>query len=97
SLPAILTHHANPKASLNTYDTRQAVLPKMKIENDFTVMSDPEERAAIASANSLKTSVLSADDISNIIAFLETLTDPVSLTGRLGIPNKVPSGLPVER
>ena len=97
SLPAILTHHANPKASLNTYDTRQAVLPKMKIENDFTVMSDPEERAAIASANSLKTSVLSADDISNIIAFLETLTDPVSLTGRLGIPNEVPSGLPVER
>ena len=97
TLPAILMHHANVMASLDTYDRSQAVLPKVGFENDFAVMSDTEERAAIASANSLKTSVLSPDDISNIIAFLETLTDPVSIIGRLGIPNKVPSGLPVER
>ncbi len=97
TLPAILVHHGKPTASIEAYDTSQAVLPDMNIKNDFAVMSDPKERAAIASANSLKTSVLSPDDISNIIAFLETLTDPISIKGRLGIPNRVPSGLPVER
>ncbi|MDB9857470.1 cytochrome-c peroxidase [Amylibacter sp.] len=97
TLREILRHHTNPMTSLDTYNTNQAVLPNFDVKNDFAVMSDPEQRAAIASANSLKTSVLSPDDISNIIAFLETLTDPVSITGRLGIPKKVPSCLPVER
>ena len=31
------------------------------------------------------------------MAFLETLSDPVALSGRLGVPQTVPSGLPVPR
>ena len=30
-------------------------------------------------------------------AFLKTLEDPVAISGRLGIPEAVPSGLPVDR
>lgn len=36
-------------------------------------------------------------EITAILAFLETLSDADSLTGRLGIPSAVPSGLPVDQ
>jgi cytochrome c peroxidase len=38
---------------------------------------------------------LSPEDIAALLAFLDTLTDPIALNGRLGIPASVPSGLPV--
>jgi cytochrome c peroxidase len=40
---------------------------------------------------------LNEDDLSAILAFLESLTDPVALKGRLGVPDSVPSGLPIDR
>ena len=55
------------------------------------------ETAAIADAVSRPPVPLSENDIAALVAFLEALSDPVALAGRLGIPDKVPSGLPVER
>jgi cytochrome c peroxidase len=40
---------------------------------------------------------LSDDEVAQIMAFLEALTDYDSLDGRLGVPDKVPSGLPLDR
>ena len=53
--------------------------------------------AEIARANTLPPQDLSEAEIAQLIAFLGALSDPVHLTGRLGVPDAVPSGLPVEK
>jgi cytochrome c peroxidase len=40
---------------------------------------------------------LTGDDVADLVAFLDSLTDEAAIAGRLGIPETVPSGLPVER
>jgi len=39
--------------------------------------------------------ILQDDEIDLLIAFLSTLDDAQALQGRLGVPDAVPSGLPV--
>jgi cytochrome c peroxidase len=38
---------------------------------------------------------LADEDVAALVAFLDTLTDPTAITGHLGSPATVPSGLPV--
>jgi len=93
-LSAFVAAHADPVASLATYDRDQAVLPDYPAD-DFTVMDDAAQVAAISDAVQHKGVPLTAQEVADIVAFLETLTDPASIDGRLGIPETVPSGLPV--
>ncbi|RME17475.1 MAG: cytochrome-c peroxidase [Alphaproteobacteria bacterium] len=99
SLEAVVRHHLDPVRALSSYDPSQAILPPLDSarESDFAVLADPREMAAIAEANELAPTALTEDDIDALLAFLESLTDPSSRTGRLGIPDRVPSGLPVPR
>lgn len=97
TLEAVVRHHLDPVASLYAYDRRQPILPALVGSNDWRVMDDPRELAAIAEANDLEPVSLSDDQVADILAFLDALTDPGSLEGRLGIPQSVPSGLPVDR
>jgi len=94
-LRAFVAAHADPAAGLAGYDEGQAVLPRYEAE-DFTVMHDPDQLAAILAAVRVPSVQLSPEDITAIVAFLDTLTDPVAIDGRLGIPETVPSGLPVQ-
>ena len=95
-LDAFLRHHADPEGAWPEY-RRSTVLPDLKTaKDDFAALSE-EESAAIAGAVSRSPVELSQADIQALIAFLETLTDPVVLEGRLGIPPAVPSGLTVDR
>ncbi|THD85432.1 cytochrome-c peroxidase [Aliigemmobacter aestuarii] len=97
-LAAFLRHHADPVAGLGAYDRASAHLPALPdTKPDWPVMDTPEERAAIASAVRTAPVALSAGDIAALIAFLGSLEDPVAVTGRLGVPETVPSGLPVDR
>ena len=94
-LEAFLRHHADPVTGLERYEA-QAVLPPLEAAtDDFAPLKS--ERAAIAAAVSRAPVVLRQGDISALVAFLGALSDPVALGGRLGIPETVPSGLPVER
>lgn len=93
-LDAFIAAHADPIAGLQGYDIAQAVLPDFDVD-DFNVMSDPVQIAAISDAITYETVALTEGDILNLIAFLDTLTDPHATSGRLGIPAQVPSGLPV--
>ena len=93
-LAAFVADHADPAASLARYDRAQAILP-IFAKPDFNVLDDEEQIAAIAAAVTVEPVILSDDDITAIVAFLHTLTDPVSISGRLGVPDTVPSGLPV--
>ena len=88
--------HADPVAALENYDRAQVTLPPMDAA-DWRIMDDPAAVAAIAAAVTAPSVDLSADAIAQLVAFLNTLTDPVSISGRLGVPATVPSGLPVPR
>jgi cytochrome c peroxidase len=97
TLSAIIQHHADPKAALQTYNPAQVVLPSLDGSNDFAVLNDPRQMADILAANTIKPVTLSEKNVADIIAFLGALSDETSIKGRLGIPDSVPSGLPVDR
>lgn len=97
SLEDVVRHHLDPVASLNAYLETYAVLPVKIGDGDFALMADPDEVAKIAAANVLETVDLNAQEIDQIIAFLNALTDPQSLKGALGIPASVPSGLSIDQ
>lgn len=88
-LAEFLKAHADPVQALASYDIEQATLPELDVA-DLT-----EDFAPIAAAVTTPAISLADADIAALIAFLETLSDPISKTGRLGIPTTVPSGLPV--
>ena len=93
----VVRQHLDPVASLNAYLETYAVLP-VKIGNgDFALMRDPSEVAKISAANALAPVDLNTQEVDQIIAFLNALTDPQSLKGALGIPASVPSGLPIDQ
>ncbi len=96
-LEGVIRHHLDPEGSLRAWGMSQARLPDLPGVTDDWVITHPEEIDAIAAANQLPPSDLNADQIGDIIAFLETLTDPVALKGRMGVPATVPSGLPVDQ
>lgn len=93
-LSGFLRHHADPVAGLAAYDPSQAVLPPMPVA-DFRIMRDPDEVAAIAAAVTHEGQALTDTEVAALEAFLGTLTDPVAIEGRMGVPDAVPSGLPV--
>ncbi len=97
TLEGVVRHHLDPVGSLMRYDPSQAVLPELAGHDDFPVLADEEELARIAAANELEPVDLSDEEVRQIIAFLEALTDTASVEGRLGIPATVPSGLPVDQ
>lgn len=96
TLEAFLRDHLDPVAALPAYDRAQAILPDLPVQ-DWTILDDAAELAAIAGA--VKTPPIHLDEggIADILAFLDSLTDPQALAGRLGVPDQVPSGLPVPR
>jgi len=89
-----LRHHADPAAGLAQYDIGQAVLPDLPVE-DMRIMQEQVEVDAIRDAISQAPLELSEDDVAALVAFLDSLTDPVARNGRMGVPEAVPSGLPV--
>ena len=66
-------------------------------QRDTWVQQSPQLRDAIAVANELAPIELSNEDITDLVAFLKSLTDPRSRDQSHLIPQKVPSGLPVDR
>lgn len=94
-LRAYLKYHANPKAGFVAY-VPQATLPDLPdIKSDWAIRNDPQESAALL-AVAPEGPGLTDQEVEWILAFLKTLSDPVALAGRLGIPDHVPSGLPVD-
>lgn len=96
-----LRDHLDPAAASDRFasdsiDRRNVRLPPLAVE-DWREMDDPDARSTIlraALANPVEAEI-DAPDIAALIAFLHTLDDPVALYGRMGIPDSVPSGLPV--
>ena len=98
SLEAMVRHHLDPLTGLGKYDRAQAVLASMEDDKvqDWTAMDDFSEVLRIAASVELKTTKLTDSEVADLMAFLGALTDPIAKTGRLGVPARVPSGLPLD-
>lgn len=95
TLEGVVRHHLDPVAALLAYDRAQLVLPKLPGSPDYAALDDEAEMAAIAQANELEPMTLDDREVADLLAFLNSLTDPFAATGRLGVPKTVPSGLGV--
>ncbi len=96
-LRAFLAAHADPKGASDGYDRAQALLPPLQGAADWAILDTPSEVVAIRAAATSWRADLSAADLDALLAFLDALTDPAAIAGRFGIPDAVPSGLPVDR
>lgn len=97
TLQAMLRHHLDPIRSLVNYDRAQARLHGGSLGgNDFAALDDSAEILAIAKSIEIVPVQLNDEEVSDILSFLGALTDPGSHYGRLGVPQMVPSGLPVD-
>ncbi len=95
-LVSVILHHMAPVDSLMTYDRSRARLHPLPL-NDFAALDDEVELFDIAAGIELATIDLQEAEIRQILTFLNALTDANAAKGRLGVPDSVPSGLPVER
>ena len=92
-LRSFVQAHLDPVAALENYDLSEAVLPVLAVDDARGLADTP----AIAQAVSVAPRKITEADVTALVAFLDTLTDPASIEGHLGIPQTVPSGLPVDR
>ena len=97
ALEGVVRHHLDPVGGLRAYDHTQAVLPDLRGAEDFRILDDPAELDAIAAASEPAPMALADAEVAALLAFLAALTDETAASGRLGVPDAVPSGLPVER
>jgi cytochrome c peroxidase len=97
SLEAVIRHHLDPAGALASYDPAQAVLPSRADldARDFVVQNDPSRRAAIADSAELVPHPLEDEQIADLVAFLQSLTDLQCIDLRRNVPRSVPSGLPL--
>lgn len=85
--------HTTPHASYAAWTPAYAVLPDLPV-SDWDVLETPADRDAIAQAIEVEDRPLPAAQIDALVAFLGALEDNPT---RLGIPETVPSGLPVDK
>ncbi len=98
SLDGMVRHHLDPLNALKNWDRTQLVLPKDERfeRSDFIIFEDRREMARLMRQIDIQPLNLADSDIDALVAFLGALTDRQSLRGRLGKPDSVPSGLPVD-
>lgn len=94
TLEAAVRHHLDPANGLRNYDSgqlpdhfRELVHASPEVHNDILATLDP----VIADPP-----VLTDDQISDLLAFLDSLTSPSAIDLGHLVPESVPSGLPVQ-
>ncbi|MBF9031686.1 cytochrome-c peroxidase [Rhodobacterales bacterium HKCCE3408] len=97
SLETFLAAHMAPRAAWAAYDPAITPMPALPGDDPFVAAASAEIRDAVLAAVPTADLVLTDDEIAALVAFLGTLTDQSSLDGRMGVPESVPSGLPVDR
>jgi cytochrome c peroxidase len=92
TLEAVIRHHLDPVGALLSYDETQ-----LRADFRSTVDSDAGRNADRAAAldPALPPPSLTDDEVEELVAFLNALTDPTSLNLLRDAPATVPSGLPV--
>ena len=95
-----LADHLDPSAAIERFanqgtERSGVLLPPLDVD-DWREMDDPIARENIRNAAVVKVPVaLDNAEIASLVSFLRSLDDPQALSGRMGIPPTVPSGLSV--
>ena len=97
-LRGVIEHHLDPLGSLDDWRRDQVDLPSVPWldELDFIVHEDRLEMERYRNFLDIRPVSLENDEIDAIVAFMHALTGRESVNGRLGRPERVPSGLPVD-
>jgi cytochrome c peroxidase len=97
TLEGIVRHHLQPEEAFRAWTPEMTDLPDVAwLEGaDFLPFQDKFERERLAARCDIEPTVLTDQDVSEIVAFLHALTGTQSIKGRLGRPASVPSGLEV--
>ncbi|QDG79751.1 methylamine utilization protein MauG [Labrenzia sp. PHM005] len=99
TLDGIIRHHLDPDGMLANWQPDVAALPDAPwlAPIDFVVWRDKREMARQARFRDVDPMSLTDPEISDLVAFLRALTGTASVTTPpFGVPDKVPSGLPVD-
>lgn len=96
-LESFVRFHLDPVNGLAEYQPQAVLAPFEAAKPDWAMLEGGTEFAAIAAAVTRPPVSLTDAEITQILAFLATLESPTAKTGRLGIPDTVPSGLEVEK
>ncbi|RED12784.1 Cytochrome c551 peroxidase [Pontivivens insulae] len=98
TIEGIVRHHLSPVESFEAWQPADVALPEVEwlAEIDFVSFQDRRERARLSRAIDIEERSLTDAQVADVVAFLQGLTGDTALTGRLGRPETVPSGLPVE-
>jgi cytochrome c peroxidase len=98
TLEAMIRHHADPKQSRAAWQPRQARLPDVPwlAPADFAIRQDRLEIQRQKARLDIRPVALTEAEIAEIAAFLEALTGETAADRPLGVPDSVPSGLPVD-
>ncbi len=98
-LYGIVRHHLDPIGSLDKWSPENARLPEADwlAATDFVVFDDQREMDRLRSRVDIRPIPLNETEIDELVAFLHALTGTSSIDGRLGIPDRVPSGLEIDR
>ncbi|NHZ71664.1 MAG: cytochrome-c peroxidase [Aquificales bacterium] len=93
-LTAVINHHQNPESALKNYDPAAHLPPYLHatVQDDDAII---KSLLATVDAQLAPTRRLSPMEVQYLIAFLETLTDPIVEEMEDVAPTAVPSGLPV--
>ena len=99
TLAGIIQHHSQPHSSLAQWRPEKVSLPSAPWLEviDFIVLQDQREQQRLRSSIGIEPVALSPTEIEALVAFMHALTgSDTSTAGRLGKPDTVPSGLPVD-
>ena len=99
TLEGIVRHHLDPEAGFAAWRPSMANLPDVPwlAPTDFLSLDDARERARLSARLDISPVELDEVEIGQLVAFLNALTGTASIKGRLGRPERVPSGLEVPR
>lgn len=97
-LNSVIAHHVDPLGSLSEWRPDSVALPDADWleDTDFIVHDDRIEMTRFRAALDIEPVELDAGEIDDLVDFLKALTGEESVHGRLGRPESVPSGLPVD-
>jgi len=98
TLEGILRHHLDPIGAFDNWQIEQAELSDVPwlSDVDYIAFQDIRERDRLKANIDIQPLELSTTEVTELVAFLHTLTGGASVQGRLGRPESVPSGLEVD-
>lgn len=97
NLRAAIEHHFDPVTALKNYTKDSATLPEFEEVDDWQIYQSERDIAEIAASS--VTGIereITEEDMQLLLAFLASLEDTRMGKGRIGVPSRVPSGLPLD-